>query len=295
MKNIFLLATCFMLACGAEAQTNAPLLNIYSAIELDSITQTGVIYQVQNSPDLSNWTNLDLPIFGDGSEWSKTYSTRAQPQNFYRITVPSPVSNLVGFYPLNGNAYDYSGYTNNGTISGAVAATDRFGNTNGAFYFAGDGSDIEIPDSPSLDIVNAVTIAAWIKIKGGGYAQPRIVTKGVYQIGLSDTSLTPQIFFDIQPITPGSIISSPVSLYMNGWIFVAATYDGNLMCLYINGVLAAQTNTSGSIGINSHGVGIGSGNAAGGTDYFKGYIDDVRIYNRALNQSEIQQLYNLNY
>lgn len=154
-----------------------------------------------------------------------------------------------------------------------------------------DGSDIEIPDSPSLDISNAITLAAWIKTDGGGYAQPRIVTKSVYQIGLSDTSLNPQIFFDIQPITPGVVQSAPISLSENDWIFVAATYDGSSMLLYTNGVLAASASNPGNIGVNSNGVGIGSGIAAGGTDYFKGYIDGVRIYNRALSPTEIQQLY----
>jgi hypothetical protein len=289
LKFISILALCLVLSYGAKAQT--PTINIYTAIELDFLTQTGMVYQVQQSQDLSNWTNFDFPIFGDGSEWAKTYSTLAQSKNFYRITIPSLDSSLVGFYPLNGNAYDFSGHTNNGAILGAIPATDRFGNTNGAFYFAGDGSDIEIPDSPSLDISNAITLAAWIKTDGGGYAQPRIVTKSVYQIGLSDTSLSPQIFFDIQPIAPGVVQSAPISLSENDWIFIAATYDGSSMCLYTNGVLAAQVSNPGSIGVNSNGVGIGSGIAAGGTDYFKGYIDGVRIYNRALSPTEIQQLY----
>lgn len=288
-KSLFSVALCLMLSYGVKAQT--PTLNIYTAIELGFLTQTGTVYQVQQSQDLSSWTNFDFPIYGDGGAWAKTYSTRAQSKNFYRVTTPNPDSSLVGFYPLNGNAYDFSGHTNSGTVLGAIAATDRFGNTNGAFYFAGDGSDIEIPDSPSLDISNSITLAAWIKTGGGGYAQPRIVTKSVYQLGLSDTSSSPQVFFDISPLIPGVVQSSPISLSENNWIFLAATYDGSLMLLYTNGVLAASASNPGNIGINSNGVGIGSGIAAGGTDYFQGWIDGVRIYNRALSPTEIQQLY----
>jgi hypothetical protein len=165
-KHPFLLAAFVMLVDVVGAQT----LNIYTAIELNFFAQAGAIYQVQTSSDLITWTNCDLPIFGNGSQWSKTYSTRTQSKTFYRITTPSIDSGLVGFYTLNGNAYDYSSHTNNGTVSGAIITTDRFGNTNGAFSFVGDGStEISIPDSPSLDIKNAVTLVAWIKTKGGGY------------------------------------------------------------------------------------------------------------------------------
>jgi hypothetical protein len=287
----FLCLACVILACKGEAQTNPPTLNIYTAIELGFLTQTGTVYQVQQSPDLSTWTNFDLLIFGDGNEWSKTYSTRAQSKSFYRITTPSPDSSLVGFYAFNGNAYDYSDNTNNGSNSGAVATTDRFGNTNGAFYFMGDGSAyISIPDSPSLDITNCITLTAWFKTAGGGYAQPRILTKGVYQLGLEDTSSNPQIFFDIQPISPGVVTSTNVSLNLNNWIFVAGTYDGQYMKIYTNGVIAGQISQTGSIGTNSEPVGIGM-NLDDDSDYFNGDINDVRIYNRALSQAEIQQLY----
>jgi hypothetical protein len=287
----FLGLLCVALACKTQAQSNPPPLNIYTAIELDFLTQTGSIYQVQQSPDLSTWTNFDLPIFGNGNEWSKTYSTRAQSKSFYRITTPVPDSSLVGFYALNGNVYDYSGNTNNGLVSGAIATTDRHGNTNGAFYFSGDGSNyISIPDSPSLDITNAITLTAWFKSVGGGYAQPRILTKGVYQIGLEDTSSSPQIFFDLQPILPGVVTSTNVSLNLNNWVFVVGTYDGQTMKIYINGVLAAQVVQTGSIGINSEPVGIGM-NLDDYSDYFLGDISDVRIYNRALSPTEIQQLY----
>ena len=53
--------------------------------------------------------------------------------------VPSYVSTngLVGWWPFNGNANDESGNGNNGTVNGAILATDRFGNANSAFGFNG--------------------------------------------------------------------------------------------------------------------------------------------------------------
>ena len=60
-------------------------LSIYTAIELEFITQTGGKYQLQASPDLNTWTNFDDPIEGDGGVWTKTYSIRSSPRLYYRV------------------------------------------------------------------------------------------------------------------------------------------------------------------------------------------------------------------
>lgn len=285
------LAICFA-AINASSQTNLPpKLTRHSATELNFQTTVGTTYQIQAYSRISGWTNFDNPIFGDGANWSKTFSTWKQQYKF-RLTTPTN-SAAVAFYPLNGNAYDYSGNHNDGTIVGATPTKDRFGNTNGAYYFQGDGSTyISIPDSSSLDVSNTITVAAWIKPQPGGYAEPRILTKGSYQLGLSDTTSTPQIFFTLEP--NGGILSGSISLCDNEWIFIAGTYDGSVMKLYTNGVLAAEGNASGTIGVTDQTLGIGE-NLDDYSDYFHGSIDDVQVYNRAFTQSEVQQLFSSPY
>jgi N-acetylneuraminic acid mutarotase len=65
-----------------------PVLNICQAIQLNFQTETGQVYQLQASPDLSTWTNFDSPILGDGSVWSKFYLTHEQSELFFRFTNP---------------------------------------------------------------------------------------------------------------------------------------------------------------------------------------------------------------
>lgn len=67
------------------AEFPAALLSAFTAIELEFITQSNKSYIVQSSPDLTNWTNFDGPIVGNGNIWSKTYSTRPQGRLFYRV------------------------------------------------------------------------------------------------------------------------------------------------------------------------------------------------------------------
>jgi hypothetical protein len=67
--------------------TNFPAANLslFTAIELEFISKTGTVYQIQASPDLTTWTNFDGPILGDGNIWKKTYSIRGSPSLFYRV------------------------------------------------------------------------------------------------------------------------------------------------------------------------------------------------------------------
>jgi hypothetical protein len=74
--------------------------------------------------------------------------------------------------------------------------------------------------------------------------------------------------------------------HMNNWTHLAATYDGAMQRLYVNGILAASRSQIGSI-VTSNGIMSIGGNSILG-EYFTGIIDEVRIYNGALSLSQIQ-------
>ena len=80
--------------------------------------------------------------------------------------------------------------------------------------------------------------------------------------------------------------SGTAALPANSWTHLAATYDGAILRLYVNGVQAGSRAISGSLVTSSSPLRIG-GNLVWG-EYFRGQIDDVRIYNGALTQSQIQ-------
>jgi hypothetical protein len=200
---------------------------------------------------------------------------------------------LVAYYPFNGNAIDQSGQGNNGVVFGAVLTNDMKGNSDSAYNFTGIGSSyISVSNSPSLNISNTITLTLWVRTAGGGYAQPRILSKGppCYELLFSDTSSAPSLGFTVQNLA--SIFTAPIQLNQNEWIFVAGTYDGQSMRIYTNGIIAGQTNVSGSIATNNEALAIGE-NLDDSSDFFDGAIDNIRIYNRALSSSEVQQIYAL--
>lgn len=211
-----------------------------------------------------------------------------------------PLDGLVAYYPFTGNAQDQSGGSNDGILHNVIPASDRFGNMDSAYRFDAN-SYIEIPYNQSFDFgTGDFTLSAWIKTSGDGW----IITRGYedkdgergYLLNIIGGSLG---FYNLSIGGPGGIgVSIPV-LKDNAWHHIAAVRDEYKLKLYFDGELAGSSNY-GAYGIDyssSHPLYIGaivyySGDtAASKNTTFDGMIDDVSIYNRALTDAEIEELY----
>jgi Concanavalin A-like lectin/glucanases superfamily len=214
----------------------------------------------------------------------------------------TPPEGLVAYYPFSGNADDYSGYDNNGTVAGATLTTDRHGNTNSAYSFNGSNNYIEIQDNTSLR-PGSITIAAWVYPKITG--QQGIVYKSVYADATEEEyaleiNASGQLNGGIKRNSGCAAgvgwnnVTSTQTISLNQWTFVCLTWDGTTLKAYINGSsVAANTSvSSGSIDNCSGGtlrIGIEWQNDQAP---FNGKLDDLRLYNRALSEQEILSLYN---
>ena len=81
------------------------------------------------------------------------------------------------------------------------------------------------------------------------------------------------------------MLSAGPWLLANQWTHLAATYDGTTQRLYVNGTQVAQRPQTGPIGVSNSPLRLG-GNSVWG-EYFKGRIDEVRVYNRALSATQV--------
>lgn len=211
----------------------------------------------------------------------------------------SLVNGLVAYYPFCGNAYDQSGNSHNGSVSGATLTTDRFGNVNSAYNFNGSNNYIEIPNSSSFDLTNSLTISSWINTTNTSRPQ-YIINKSTG--GTSDSWL-----FDLAPFENSGVIrmlcgglvsnqpiSNPIVLQPNTWYNVTATYDMQNVKFYINGILDRTFPVSSATPINSQNIRIGAPHSPFNANAFGGSIDDIGIWNRALTTQEVTQLYNQN-
>jgi len=213
------------------------------------------------------------------------------------IKSPLPLTNgLVAFYPFNGNANDESGNANNGIIFGATLTTDRSGRSNSAYYFDGKESYIKIPSNALLNLPK-YTIALWVSVeryKGSDAEGGHIFSKGIYpnyNYVLAAGNLDRTNTLNTSTTHNGNFkgFQSRNTFFTDTWYFFVVINDGNDLKIFVND----SFNGSIPIGMsstNNNDIYIGRYE---GTAFwnFKGKIDDIRIYNRALAENEIHSLY----
>ncbi len=223
---------------------------------------------------------------------------------------------LLAYYPFNGNANDASGNGNNGVVTGALLTSDRYGNSNSAYKFdythwswGSGGDEIFIPYNSSFNSQN-LSVSVWVYRTSAGYSNQNLTIINRFQFGYNNpngqtwqvlTQPSSNFIIQTQVIKASninnqqSLVNTGTNLNLNNWVHIVLTFDGTSCKQYINGVLSdtqpangLTLNTAGNSGIS---IGV-SDQANGHWGPFDGKIDDIRVYNRALSQSEITYLAN---
>lgn len=187
-------------------------------------------------------------------------------------------------------AADSSIYVNNGTVTGGAAWSTRCSGT-GVFDFNGSSQYVLIPNKLSLQPTSRLTLAAWIKGDTWGSASDvdSIIRKGEaspnnYQLAIQGGKVVLHLDQSDGAGTLGNTV-----LTTGQWYHVAATWDGSLVRVYVDGVLDnAPAARSGTIAVDTRPLYVGG---RSGADLFDGMIYDARIYRRALSQAEIAELF----
>jgi gliding motility-associated-like protein len=224
---------------------------------------------------------------------------------------------LMAYYPFNGSANDVSGNNNNGVVNGATLATGQLGIPNTAYQFNGFSDFIQVANSSTLNFPNdSFTIYALVKPQGfysGACHGNEIIGKGSdFQVGWytlrfsdaysssflncsSPVNMLQQSFSSQRynmnitgPVVPPYIL-------LNNWYCVTAISDGNTLKTYVDDSLILTQNITGTLGINANDLFIGRNNSLSFPYWFNGVMDEIRIYNRALNIQEIDSLCNISY
>lgn len=229
--------------------------------------------------------------------------------------VPSyvPTKGLVGWWPFNGNANDESGNGNNGTVNGATLVVDRLGNTNKAYNFNGTSNYIEIADNSSLDFVNSYSISVWVKIsdyslnQNATYPQRTMISKP----RPSSPNVTTGMAFRVLEGAPywnnnsksyvsawtnttvNNGIGTSDSVQLSIWCNLVFTYDGTVAKLFKNGVKMNSVSASYSLLNTAESLFFGKEHSSNTNNarWFKGQLDDIGLWNRALDSNEIMNLY----
>ncbi|MDV7350877.1 LamG domain-containing protein [Halorubrum distributum] len=213
--------------------------------------------------------------------------------------VEGPADGLVSYWPLDdvesGTAVDAVG-TNDGTVEGVSSVDGKVGNA-GAF----DGSDdyVGIPDDPSLDLTESLSLAAWVKPASGQEGYERIISREKagggnrqYNIGLDQSATEPRTVVDTTA-EDGVEVSGAISVTDGKWHHVAMTFEsGDAVRLYLDGGKVDETSVGAGDTLVSRSSQVVLGAPAQLTKlFFEGRIDDARIYDRALSETEVSDLF----
>ena len=228
---------------------------------------------------------------------------------------------LVAHYEFENNANDSSGNGNHGTKYGGVSYTDGVIGKAGSFGGVSNKGYIEIQNNSSLQFDESFSISFWfntqsnIGMNGNGgtttYGTQTIMAKSgdrrgfTIRAGVNNNELQYPYIYNGRCCTNsgytlGFEYNKDIKKYVNDglalkkWHHLIFEYKNNKMYLYVNGQLEniSDENKFYINEINTENLHIGIGQSKWWYP-FNGFIDDLRIYNRALNESEIKQLYKL--
>src|SRR2546425_823551 len=218
--------------------------------------------------------------------------------NVASATTPNTVAGLVAAYGFAEGAgttvADSSGNNNTGTISGATWTTaGKFGS---ALVFNGTSSWVSISNSPSLQLTTGMTLEAWVNpfsIPPAG-CSPAATCSWMDVIHKDSDRYYIEASSNVngQPEAGGifgsgkHIVFAPSALPINTWTHLALTYDSAMIRFYVNGALVASAPETTPITTSTNPLFIGGDQTQG--QFFNGLIDEVRVYNRALELAEIQ-------
>ena len=199
--------------------------------------------------------------------------------------------NLVGWWKLDDGsgdtAIDSSGNGNNGTLINDPMWA--IGINNGALQFDGIDDYVNCGNDPSLNVTDEVTIAAWVKLNSVPPAFSVLIAGkySAYWLEWRDTKALSLSMY-INGAYNGS--GPTLDLADGDWHHIALTYDGTHKKGYHNRQEVFSEGASGSIDVSGVNFFVGEGHPAdaGYNGCPDGLIDDVRVYNRALTQEEIQ-------
>lgn len=209
-----------------------------------------------------------------------------------------PVSGLQGYWSFTGNANDVSGKGRHGTVYSASLTSDRFSNSNSAYFFNG-GADIKTQYAGILG-TNPRAVSFWARTSHSvtimcGVAWGTIGTAARYEAGFNYGAPGPMLDGGNGVIT----YSPTVPAYDNNWHHYVMQFCSDsklsLVQVYQDGILLTTTSNvyNGNNILNTiNNFAVRFGSIPGSPDhYFVGDLDDIGIWDRCLSEIEIEQLY----
>lgn len=284
---------------------------------VDELTTTTV------NPDLTNPQRLAIgrisrttgdgrPLFFEGDiDNVKIYNTALSAEEVQQISAytcpastPDLLAGLVAYYPLNGDALDYSGNELHGTLNGAIPAQDRFDLSSNALQFDGLDDHILVGENDLLDFgTGDFAISLWVKALDPEGGPQMLVHKGISGTGgqywfreneYDNFTRLAAAVADGDP--PGTFLSSTEPIFDDQeWHHLVYQRTSAALEIWVDCELKERlldtryrnVDNDGNLIIGAQNPWPTGGNFPYIHNHFNGFMDEVRLYNRALSPQEV--------
>ena len=227
-----------------------------------------------------------------------------------------PTDGLVAYYPFNGNANDESGNGNHGTVTDATLTHDRFDNENSAYSFDGDGDYIVTNSNVGIG-QTVLTFSFWAKTEYGSKRMAVLsqdcetdcdktfglvlnkFLNSANVCGDGHMNSSPQSFGYAQPSHYATVRTTTANSGWNNYVLVVGAennFSFSNFKFYVNGILQIANcgHNWGGWEYNFPNYPLLIGNKLNSIEgFFHGQIDDIAVWDRALSNEEIYNLYDL--
>jgi concanavalin A-like lectin/glucanase superfamily protein len=208
---------------------------------------------------------------------------------------------IVSWWDFDSNANDKVG-SNDGTTNGGVSLVSTDCKSGSCYNFDGSSGYIDVGTFSVSG--SQITISAWANYDGSTFdLDPRIISKAsgtatsdhVFLLGLDDFSSGTYAEYRFRFEAGGSVLSHNDGTVNppTGWKHIVGVYDGSTSEIYVNGVSQGTLSKTGPLTVNSDAVNIGRNPVYGESSwrYWNGKLDEIIIWNRALNSTEVNDIY----
>jgi hypothetical protein len=277
----------------------------------DNLMLTNFRLQIASGLSYLNYEDSFIDEYEDETGVDTASSTNElynSTDDYYSPTTSGLGTNLVGQWKMNDNAAntdvaDSSGNNYTGTAAQNTSVLTTSGKINNALSF--NGSSDRIITSANVSQGSTASYSFWIKTSSSTVDSWVLTFKAssgnvvdVIGLNMSNLSATDKIGFrKLQPGTGwlGTGIKSTTSVNDGTWKHIVATRNGANAKIYVNGTLEASTDAYSTASDASLPLLLGAYTDNGGSTYalhIAGDLDDVRIYSRELQQTDVDDLYN---
>jgi glucose/arabinose dehydrogenase/PKD repeat protein len=257
-------------------------------------TLVGFNHTIEARDQTSGGNNYTLTSWSDGGAQSHTITVPSTAQsytaNYSLASAPSGLVAAWGFNEGSGTTTaDASGNNNTATLfGGPTRVAGKYGN---ALSFDQVNDYLSVPNSSSLNFSgNAMTLSMWINpgtISGDSVVLGKFwntnMTSPYYQYGLELSGGRPHFYIGTTTGLRGANMDTALAL--NQWTHLAVVFNGLTAQFYVNGTMVSSKSLSASI--TARGMALRMGADADTQQFYRGLLDNVRIYNRALSGTEV--------